>query len=446
MSASSYPAPVPAPSPGTPAPAPIPVPSPHHPKRPPRWRVPVAIAVAGMLAGALYLALKPSQVARTGGTELVRTARVTTGPLERILRVAGQTSARNFAQMMVPRFRGPDSGRDLNLTKLAAAGSSVRKGDLVAEMDAQTLKDHLDDTRDQVLNADNNVTKKRADLDVQWASFQQNLRVAKANLDKSVQDARATEVKTDIERELLKLSVEQNTAAYKQLTAATPHQREANRADLRNLEIEAKRQHLNLDNHTRDLERFIMHAPMDGLIVMTQIFRGGEMHQVQLGDNVRPGMPIMKVVDLRSMQLEGAVSQADSSEFRIGQEAEVGLDAFPELRFKGRVYSVGAMGVKGMWDTYYIRNIPVRIAIEATDSRLIPDLSAWAHIRISSIQDAKIVPTAALNRQGGQDFVYVKRQQGFEKRAVKVGLRTATQAAIEEGLEPGEEVALSVPK
>jgi HlyD family secretion protein len=399
-----------------------------------------------MLAGALYLMLKPSQVAKTGGTELVRTARVTTGPLERVLRVAGQTSARNFAQMMVPRFRGPESGRDLNLTKVAAAGSSVRKGEVIAEMDAQALKDRLDDTRDQVLNADNNVVKKRADLDVQWASFQQSLRVAKANLDKSVQDARATEVKTDIERELMKLSVEQNTAAYKQLTAATPHQREANRADLRNLEIQAKRQHLNLDNRMRDLEKFVMRAPMDGLIVMTQTFRGGEMHQVQLGDSVRPGMPILKVVDLRSMQLEGAVSQTDSSEFRIGQEAEVGLDAFPELRFKGRVYSVGAMGVKGMWDTYYIRNIPVRIAIEGADSRLIPDLSAWAHIRINAVQDAKIVPTAALIRQGDQDFVYVKRQQGFEKRPVKVGLRTATQAAIEEGLEPGEEVALSVPK
>jgi multidrug efflux pump subunit AcrA (membrane-fusion protein) len=112
------------------------------------------------------------------------------------------------------------------------------------------------------------------------------------------------------------------------------------------------------------------------------------MRQVQEGDLVSPGQQIMRVVDTSKMQLEARVSQADSSFLRVGQTARIGLDAFPELQFEGRVASIGALAVKGMWDTYYIRNVPVRLEIIGNDPRLIPDLSAWAEIRISDQQTA----------------------------------------------------------
>jgi multidrug efflux pump subunit AcrA (membrane-fusion protein) len=166
------------------------------------------------------------------------------------------------------------------------------------------------------------------------------------------------------------------------------------------------------------------------------------MRTVQQGDQVFPGMPFMRIVDLRSMQVEAAVSQADASEFRVGQRATVGLDAFPGLQFSGKIYSIGAMAVKGVWDTYYIRNVPVRIAVEGSDRRLIPDLSAWAHVQLDRSEKATIVPAAAVRTEGGRTTVFVKQGQGFEKRVVETGLRTATRVAVLSGLKPGEEVAV----
>ncbi|HEX8986185.1 MAG TPA: efflux RND transporter periplasmic adaptor subunit [Bryobacteraceae bacterium] len=380
MPASSQPA---APVPLKPVQEPLPhlVPAPS--RRPPsRWRWLALVAGVSVAAGGLWLLLRqnPADKGGTGGASPAP-GRAAGGTTARSLRISGQTSARRFATILVPVFAGPDSGSDLVLMKAAKAGALVHKGDLVAEFDPQPLRDHIDDMNDTVHQAENDVEKKRADQQVEWEALQQRLRVAKADLDKARLELKAAEVRTDIERELLKLDSDEAEAAYQEIAKDVASTRISQRAELRMLEITAQRQKVHRGNHTRDLARFTMRAPMDGLVVMLQAWRGGEMRQIQQGDQVYPGQQFMKIVDPNSMQLEASVSQADANRFRVGQTADIGLDAFPDARFRGRVYSIGAIAVKGMWETYYIRNIAVRIAIEGRDARLIPDLSAWAHVR-----------------------------------------------------------------
>lgn len=381
MSASTSPAPRRVTPPAEPGPGPTPVPR-REPRPPSRWRGPLLLIAAVVVAGGLYLLLKPGPSAGTGMTTGAPAPAPAAAPVQRAIRLSGQTSARRFVSIMVPTFRGPDSGRDLTLLTLAKAGSFVRKGDLVAELDAQTLKDHIDDVSDNVQQADNDILKKKAEQDVEWETLQQSLRVARADADKARLDLKTAEVKTPIERELLQLSDEEAAAAYKQQQADLANKKIADRAEVRIVEITAQRQRIHLNNHANDLKRFTMYAPMDGLVVLLETWRGNERKQFQQGDQIHPGQAFMKIVDPSSMQVEAQVSQADSSELRIGQTAAIGLDAFPGLQFRGRIFSIGAMAVKGVWDTYYIRNVPVRLNIEGTDSRLIPDLSAWAQIAL----------------------------------------------------------------
>src|SRR5207253_11394425 len=111
-------------------------------------------------------------------------------------------------------------------------------------------------------------------------------------------------------------------------------------AELRILEITAIRQRRRIERHQRDVVKFTIMAPMDGLAVMSPIFRGGDFGQVDQGDQLGPGQLFMKVVDPMSMQLEAKANQVETSELRIGQSVTIRLDAFPGLEFNGTVYSI----------------------------------------------------------------------------------------------------------
>lgn len=442
MSASGQPLPTTTP----PAELPALVPAPREPKRR-RWLVGVAaVGIAAGLGSIYLLATRASSKPQPAPTAGIRTYKAAVGSLVKTVRVSGVSSARHFALMTIPVFRGPESRANLTLMKLVKGGSMVKKGDIVAVMDSQSAQDHIDDTKDGLLQAEQNVLKRKAEQRVDWGNLEQTLKIARGNLEKATLEHRAGEVKTEVERELLRLNLEEAQATYKQREADIRDTRVSHEAELRILEISQKQNQIHLDRHLVDIEKFVVKAPMPGLVVMQPIFRSGEMAQIQEGDQVAPGQPIMKIVDPHSMQVEASVNQAQSGLLRVGQRATVGLDAFPDLRFPGEVYSLGALAAGwGRRENFYIRNVPVRVVIKGSDPRLIPDLSAWADIEIERHDNVLLVPREAVQMEKGQAMVYVKAAGQFQKRAVTLGASNFTHVAVVEGLRAGEEVALSRP-
>ena len=342
-------------------------------------------------------------------------------------------------------MRGPDSGRSLILMKLVKAGTRVQKGEIIADIAAQSIKDHVDDIDTLVVQADADVRKRRAEQAIEMENLSQNVRMAKAQVEKTRLDAGAAEIRSAIDREQLKLAVEEAEATYRQLQQDLAATQELHHAEIRILELTRDRHAHHRDRHVADVTRFTVHAPIGGLAVMETIWRGGDMGQVQQGDEVDPGEPFMKIVDTASMLVEGTINQVESELLRIGQPAEVGFAAFPALRLKGKVQSVGALAVGGWRQNYYIRNLPVRVQIEGQDARLIPDLSGAASITLERREGVVTVPREAVQSEGGQNVVYVKQGGRYVKRPVQLGLRSHTQVEITAGLQSGEEVALERP-
>ncbi len=441
MSAISSPTPSPAPPPGKVAPPLVEPP----PERRARWKLLlVVLGVVAVGAFAVYeLWLQPQQPAPSAPVAAIRTARVTAGPMERVERVSGITNSINYVNIRAPRQRGGER-MPMLLLELPPSGAKVKKGDVVARIDDQSLRDHIDDVNAMVIAAEADVKKRRAEQEAEWSSLEQSLRLAKANWEKWKVEASAAEIRTVIDRELLDLGVEESEAAYLAQQKDLNWQKTENEAELRILEITQERHTRHRDRHIYDLRHYTIKSPMDGMVVRQQIFRSGQMQIVEQGDQIRPGMLFLKVMDTDHMQVEANISQADSSQFRIGQQARVGLDAFPGLEFKGRVRSIGALA-KSSRRSQYVRRIPINITIEGSDPRLIPDLSAYADIILDRVDNAKHIPLGAVHEDAGQAYVYVKQGEKFTKRPVELGFRNHTDVAVVSGLEVGEEVALDLP-
>jgi HlyD family secretion protein len=402
-------------------------------------------AAAGL---ALYFGTARSAVGqrKSGLAATVPTVLVRWGNLDRTVAVAGQTTSPRFASVIIPVQRGRARGQ-LHLTKLASGGSVVRAGEVVAEVDALNLKEQLSDLDDSFSQAEADVRKRKAQQTVEWESLERTLRNSRANADKAGIDLGTAEVVSAIDREILRLGQEEAEARYRQQREALPLKEISIEADLRVLLIHREWLQLRRDRMARDLANYTFRAPLDGMVVMGTLNRPGssDSAQYKVGDQVRPGQILMKIMQTASMQLAGAVSQVDSRLIQIGQPAKVSLDAYPGLTFQGKVQKVGAMAIRGRREGYYVRTVPATVQIEGSDPRMIPDLSGAAEILIDRQENVLVLPLEALFEEGDQDFVYVKTGESFEKHQVEVGSRSNTHAAVLSGLSTGQEVATAVP-
>jgi multidrug resistance efflux pump len=134
-----------------------------------------------------------------------------------------------------------------------------------------------------------------------------------------------------IEREILRLSHEEAEARYRHQREALPLKQISIEADLRILQLNREWLQLRRDRMARDLDNYTFRAPMDGMVVMGNVYRPGasDSAQYKVGDQVRPGQVLMKILQTSSMELVGAVSQVESGLIQIGQPAKVFLTPSP---------------------------------------------------------------------------------------------------------------------
>jgi len=422
----------PVPSTGNTRPIPMPI-------RPSRSRIPVIVLLVLLALGAAWY-LRPHRQ-QPAKSLTVPTVKARHGSITAMRRVAGSITAGRFANITVPIMQAPDTGRGLTLTSLAASGSRVRKGDLVAEIDAQDMRDHLDDVEDQVLQAGLDLQKRKTVQVAQMEAIRQRVRTTQADMLKAREDLKALDVLSSIQQEQAKLAEEEYTAAYKETVAEIPLLEQEQAADLSvaNTAYEQMVRHRN--RHRHDIAKTRIIAPIDGMVVVQTTTRNGELNQIQVGERVYSGQPILRVVDPGSMELSAAMSQTEAEVVRLGQAATLHFDAFPDIVLPGKVRAVGAMAYNPRRQNYYNRLIAVQITLGQSDPRVIPDLTASADITTSKPAEGVVVPREAVSESAGRHLVYVRQEGGFAARQVEVAGENNTEVALSGGLQDGEEIA-----
>src|SRR5438270_7348386 len=178
------------------------------------WIAVAILLVAGLGAWQLRSRIAAKQAAAAPAVKTVKAVR---GVLQQSLRVTGSVTARNFSNVFAPIVQAPDAGnRGLVLIPLATNGGMVKEGDLVAKIDGQSVQDHLDDVESMVVQVELDMRSLRARQDSRREAMEQEVRVAKAGFEKAQQDIKAVAVKTEIQREQLKLALEEAQLTYEQ--------------------------------------------------------------------------------------------------------------------------------------------------------------------------------------------------------------------------------------
>lgn len=340
----------------------------------------------------------------------------------------------------------------MQLQTLIPNGTKVTKGEQLAEFDRQYMLLRLDDYKANVDQAENSMKASLATLEVTRKSYEQQIRAAKNLVDKAELDMRTVPVRSAIEAERLRLALEEAKANLKQLQEAARYVDIGERATLKISDLDLQTSKLELRRAQANADRMIIKAPIDGLAVIQNTFRGGEFGAIQQGDQIYPGMLFMQVVDPSSMVINAAVSQVDVQNMRLGQRAKVRFDAFPGMELPAHVITIGAITKAGGSRASFKKDVPVKLRLDKLDPRVIPDLSVSADVVLEEEATATVVPLESVmydNSVAGADpkpFVLIRSAAGrWERRDVQLGIVSNTHAAIRGGLKPGEVVALEPP-
>lgn len=335
----------------------------------------------------------------------------------------------------------------LLLVSCAAPGSLVRKGDVVAEFDRQNMLLRLEDYRASVEALELSIRKLKADMQAAKQAHNQVIKTAKADLEQTLLDLKTIEVHSEIQAERFRLAVEEARARLQQVTEESALFDASQRAQLHAAEIDYRQAQMELKRAEANVDRMVIKAPIDGLVVMQTIYRGGEFGQIREGDQINAGMPFMTIVDPSSMVVNATVNQTDSERLRVNMKARVWFDAYGGLELPATVVGVGAMTQPGGWRGTYVREIPVRLKLDAMDSRVIPDMTAAADVVLAAERQAVIAPREAVFREGPAQaaFVYLRGPAGWTRRPVELGLENNIAVAVRSGLRKGDVLAAERP-
>ena len=357
-------------------PEPLSTPPPESESRPKRWRR--WVAMAAVVAVVATIALLATRGRTPTLSKAVRQA--TTIPTQ-VLRLKGTTEAVQSRAILAPLLAGQQVPT-LTIIHLTTAGTRVKQGDLLVEFDRQAqMRDFVDKQAEYAKLVDQ-VAEEQAKENAARAKDETELKAAEDNLRKTELEIQKAEIVSRIDAEKNQENLDEAKATYEQLRETFDLKRKAAQAAVRILEIQRDRTQQTMLHAQANADLMQIRSPLNGVVVLNTIWKQGTMGEVQEGDQVRPGVPFMQVVNPANMQVRVLANQQDFPSLQVGQTAKVRLDAYPDLVFAAKLDQLAPIGEGGSFSNK-LRSFVVIVAIEGNDPKLMPDLSAAVDVDVA---------------------------------------------------------------
>jgi multidrug resistance efflux pump len=355
----------------------------------------------------------------------------------------------------VASLAAPSVGATLRLVTLADTGTAVKAGDVVMAFDPSDQAFALEQSRSELLEAEQEIIKMRADTAVQAAQDRVDLLTARFDVRRAEMDAASGEdLISAVEAQKRKLALEEAKRRLAQLEEDVQSRAETKRAALVVVEEKRNKARLATERAQQIIESLEVRAPIDGLVVAKEnrdasggfFFSGMTLPEYRVGDSVGPGRPVLDVFSSGQMEIRVKVNEQERGNVKEGQAATVRTDALPGRTFTARVGALSGLAARSMFESRGpSRQFDVNLKLDTPDSRLRPGSSVEAVISGPDVANVISVPRQALFEKDGKPIVYVRGGERFEAREVKVTHRTESRVAVE-GLPEGAEVALVNPE
>jgi HlyD family secretion protein len=384
----------------------------------------IAIAVGVLIAVLAVVGFSVQQSRK--GVVPVQTGKVSKQDIAATVTASGEVKPKTFANVGANAF-----GRIVKL--YVKEGDHVKRGQLLAQLenvqpeaDVAATKAQLEASRTDAVAAD------------------AGLKTAQADLNRAQADTERTRLDYQRAEELFKAQLipkaeyDSKKAAYDS-AAASSEQAIARiaqaKAQMDSSNGRIRQMAATLRRASDVLSKTTYGAPFDGVVTNLPV-REGET--VVVGIQNSPGSTLMTVADLSIVTAEVKVDETDIVNVKIGQPAEVTIDAIPKKKFKGTVTEIGNNAVlrssgvstaQTVGGSQEAKDFKVVVTLQDPPENLRPGLSATAKITTATKPSVLAIPIQALTIRQRADL---EEKKGKDKGAVQAAAPADKAKAKEE--------------
>jgi RND family efflux transporter MFP subunit len=290
-----------------------------------------------------------------------------------------------------------------------AEGSRVKAGDVIARIDDR-------DVQAQAQSAQANVNAARASVE-QARVEEQNAAVELKRNEELVAKNFISESALDTAKARRDRAVAAVASAQASLNAAI--------ANFRNAEVAV--------DYTQ------IRAPFDGVILSKA---------ANVGDLVTPFSnatdskgAVVSMADMSTLEVEADVSESSLSKVRVGEPAEIVLDALPDVRFRGHISRMVPTVDRAK------ATVMTKVRFDQIDPRVLPEMSAKVSFLSQEVTAEQQKPLVAVNpdaivQRGGRTVVFALRDDKAVAVPVTPGAKIGDVTAIAGSVKSGEKAVL----
>jgi len=185
------------------------------------------------------------------------------------------------------------------------------------------------------------------------------------------------------------------------------------------------------------IERKQIRAPFAGIL---------GIRQVNLGQYLTGGAPIVSLQSLRPIYVNFSVPQQEVGQLRVGGVVSVAAEGQAEPEPAGKITAVDSIVNEAT------RNVQIQATLANSDGRLRPGMFVKAQVVLGESTSVTALPASAISYAPYGDSVFVvaelegpngQNYRGVRQQFVKLGAARGDQVAVVSGLNVGEEVVTS---
>lgn len=368
----------------------------------------------------------------------ISTYTVVRSNFENIIVIDGYAEPMQSSSIVCPR-----AGSGGTIAFLVEEGTWVEEGDILCTIENQNMQTHYDQLLTNLENAQADIVKTKANLDLQFTMLEADAKSNDAETQIAHLDSSRMQYYSPNQRLVKEMELQIVAINRRKIEARLVSLPIIQQSEIKKIELQVLRLTNNVASVKKDMEELVLRAPKEGLAIrgvnpMTN-------NKLAVGDPVWNGMPLVTIPEMNQMKMKIFASERDYRYINVGDSVSYTFDALEDNIAWGKIVSKMPVGVQ-VKEGSQVKHFEIDASVDSTLVMPDPGFTASCHIMLKQVKDTLTIPQIAIFEQDSMKVVFVEYKKGYEMRQILIGESSPKEAIVASGLFLDDKVALSRPK